>query len=186
LRQTIGCAALISIVPLSIGAIVALFMTEAPLVGRITAVVMPTAITFVAVLVLTSFDNARHRRRIESVRRMLLSRSGVDDDTFCSSFPDSDLKMLRLTRDGIARFFDVPPTCIHPNDQLDPDLQFASLEPMFHTYVTFYVLAECGAIHAPFTFYSDRVSDVLTLSQEISRILKHLPNVSDAQPDDSG
>jgi hypothetical protein len=181
-----GCAALISIVPLLVGAIVALFMTEVPLVGRITAILMPAAITFVAVLVLTSADNARHRRHIESVRRMLLCRSGVDDDTFCSSFPDFDSKMLRLTRNGIARFFDVPPTCIHPNDQLDPDLHFASLEPMFHTYVTFYVLSECGAIHAPFTFHSDRVSDVPTLSQEISRILKHLPNVSDALTDDGG
>ncbi len=186
MRQTIGCAALISIVPLLIGAIVALFMSEVPLVGRITVILLPAAITFVAVLILTSVDNARHRRHINAVRKMLLCRSGIDDDTFCSRFPDSDPKMLVLTREGIARFFDVPPTCIHPNDQLDPDLHFASLEPMFHTYVVFYVLSKCGAIQAPFTFHSDRVSDVPTLSQEISRILKQLPNVSDAQTDDSG
>jgi hypothetical protein len=182
----IGCAAMLAVVPLVIGSVIALFITDAPLVGRLTVATMPAAITFVAALLLAVFDHARHRSNINSVRKMLLSREQVGDSVFCSHFPDADPKMLTLTRDGIAQFFDVPSAYIHPTDQLDPDLRFSSLEPAFHTCVTYYVLAECGAIEAPFTFRSHRVTDVATLAKEISRILKRLPNVSDTSTDDGG
>jgi hypothetical protein len=180
----IGCAAVLAVVPLALGSIIALFMTDAPVGSRLIVATMPAAITFVAALLLAASDNARHRSNINSVRKLLLSRNQVDDATFCLYFPDADPEMLTLTRDGIAHFFGVPSACIHPTDQLDPDLRFTSLEPAFHTSVTFHVLAKCGAIEAPFTFRSHRVSDVATLAKEISRILKRLPNVSDTSSDD--
>ncbi|MEL6896233.1 MAG: hypothetical protein AAFP90_09040 [Planctomycetota bacterium] len=177
---------MLSIVPLVIGSVIALFMTDASLVGRLTVATMPAAITFIAALLLAASDRARQRSDIKSVREMLLSREQVDDSVFCSHFPDADPKLLTLTRDGIAQFFDVPSAYIHPTDQLDPDLRFTSLEPAFHTCVTYYVLAECGEIEAPFTFRSHRVSDVATLAYEISRLLKRLPNISDTSTDDDG
>ncbi|TWU15706.1 hypothetical protein Poly21_29030 [Allorhodopirellula heiligendammensis] len=180
----IGCAAVLAIVPLLVGAIGALSMTDAPLAGRLTVAVMPAAMVFMAVLLLALRDNARHRRHMKSVRKMLLDRRPVDDAEFCSHFPGSDPELLTLTRDGVARFFDVPSACIHPTDQLDSDFHFSSLEPAFHTCVVYHVLAECGAIDAPFTFRSHRVSDVATLSKEISHILKRLPNLSDVPTDD--
>lgn len=182
----IGCGAMLAVVPFVIGSLFALFMTDAPLVGRLTVTFMPAAITLVAAILLAASDHLRHRSNINSVRKMLLSRNPVDDAAFCSHFPDADPKLLTLTREGIARFFDVPPASIHPNDQLDPDLRFTSLEPAFHTCVAYYVLAECGAIEASFTFRSHRVSDVATLASEISRILGRLPNVSDTSADDGG
>ncbi len=182
----IGCAAVLAVVPLVLGSVIALFMTDAPVVGRLTVATMPAAITFVAAMFLAALDNARHRSSINSVRKMLLSRNQVDDAAFCSYFPDADFEMLTLTREGIAHFFDVPSACIYPTDQLDPDLRFTSLEPAFHTFVTFHVLAKCGAIEAPFTFRSNRVSDVATLAKEISRIKKRLPNVSDTSSNDDG
>ena len=186
LRQTIGCAGLLAIAPLLIGSVVALFMTDTALPGRLSIAIIPAAVTFVAALLLWFADDARHRRHFTAVREMLLSREEIDDAAFCAHFSGVDPEILCLTRQGIGTFFDVPPASIHPTDKLDPDLHFTYLEPAFHTCVTFHVLAERGAIGAPFTFRSHRVTDVGTLASEISRILKRLPNDSDASPDDGG
>ena len=171
----IGCAAVLAIVPLLIGTTVACFMTgDIPWYGRVVAALTPAAITFVAALLLIASDNARHKRNIAAVRRVLLEREPVNDELFCAQFPDVDSDTLRLTREGIAKFFDVPAGAIHASDQLEADLRFSSLEPAFHTCVTCFVLERRGAIEAPFTFRNSRVSDVGTLAAEIDRILKRL------------
>lgn len=79
-----------------------------------------------------------------------------------------------------------PVPSIHPSDQLEADLHFSSLEPSFQYCVAYYVLAECGAIEAPFTFRSSKVTDIGTLGAEISRMLDRLPNANDNDEQDGG
>lgn len=143
---------------------------------------MPAAIMFVAVLILISRDNARYRRHKLAVRKMLLLRKEMDDFEFCSQFPNIDGSFLRLTREGVASFFEVSVGCIHPTDQLDKDLYFKELEPSFHMFVTYYVLTRSSVIDAPFVFHADGLSDVGSLASEISRIQSQLSIASKTRP----
>ena len=177
---------MVAAIPLLIGILVSLLVRDIPIVGRALIAVMPAVITFIAATLLFATDALKHQSHMAAVRKTLRARSPVRDEDFCQYFPEVDAKMLRLTREGIAQFFDVPAETIHPSDELESDLHFSSLEPAFHSFVTYFVLAECCAIEASFTFRSSRMSDVGSLAKEISRIHQRLQYVADGEDKSGG
>jgi hypothetical protein len=126
---------------------------------------------FVAALVLFSRDHARHRRTVRRVRARLMARADASDDEFSQRFPNVDITLLKQTRLSIARFFDVPVEKIHAADSLRDDLEFAALEPSFHTFVVYHILNARNVEPRPFSFRTGKFDDLGGLVAEIQCVL---------------
>jgi len=75
------------------------------------------------------------------------------------------------TRQAVAAFFNVPVQKIHSKDNLRKDLGFESLEPGFHSFVAFHVLAARKVQTQSFLFNTGGLVDIGDLANEIQRLL---------------
>jgi hypothetical protein len=167
----IGCAGMIAAVALILGIIASLFSTEAPFPERLTIAIGPAGMAFVAALLLLTRDRARHVSAVKAVRQMLLAREDVSEAKFMAHFPDADPTLIAQTRQAVSKFFDVPAQKIHPTDDLRSNLQFDALEPGFHSFVVYQVLADRNVAPQPFWFKSGGLRDIGDLAKEIQRVL---------------
>jgi hypothetical protein len=174
MRGMIGCAGVISAVALVPGLIGSAFATNASPAERLMIALMPAGMTFIAALMLFSRDRARHRRTVRRVRDRLMARADASDDDFSRGFPGAESALLLQTRLAIATFFGVPIRKIHPTDHLRSDLEFAALEPSFHSFVVCHILNARNVEPKPFSFRTADLADLRDLVAEIQRVLDGL------------
>ncbi len=146
-------------------------MTEAPFAGRATIALMPSANTFAAALLLMASDHAKQRRHRSVAQRGLFRRPSMDDETFLTPFPSSERELALLVRSQIGAFFDVPPTTIHPTDELERDYHFSTFEPFFHAFVTTNVLVQYGLATPSFSFNTNGLRSLVDLTHEIANVV---------------
>jgi len=165
-----GCAGMLALVAFILASIVSLF-TSATLGGRLTLAIMSGTMTFLAALLLLARDRWRFTSTIRSVRRTLLARQDVSEAEYLKHFPASDPSLVVQTRQAVAAFFNVPVQKIHSKDNLRKDLGFESLEPGFHSFVAFHVLAARKVQTQSFLFNTGGLVDIGDLANEIQRLL---------------
>ncbi len=131
----IGCSGAFALVAFVIGFAVSLFVRDATWTDRLTMAVLPAALTFVAVLLLSSRDSVQHSSTMQSVRSALLAGDDTSDDDFVSSRPFENATLLLETRKAISRYFDVPTVKVSRGVRLIHDLHVDKLERSFQFFV---------------------------------------------------
>jgi len=155
-----------------LGLIGSLFAREANVAERLMVAAMPAAMAFLAALMLSARDRARHMRTVRKVRAKLLARDAVSDDEFLRSFASNDPALLQQTRRAIAQFFDVPVEKIRATDTLDGDFNTGVLEPGFHFFVVHHVLNARKIEPRAFQFRTGKlINDIGGFVAEIQRVL---------------
>jgi len=91
-----------------------------------------------AVLLLSARDFVGLGRRIRAVRKRLLRREEMSEEQFREEFPHWSVDTAVSTRKALAKFFEVPPRIIYPNDELDEIYLFSKFEPQLR----FFLVAE--------------------------------------------
>jgi hypothetical protein len=154
LFDMIGCAATIAAVAFVIGCIGSFFALEATLGERLMIASMTAGMTFLAAFVLFLRDRVSKVLSRRSVRRKILVRAEISESEFVHEaiLSGVDEALMVQTRGAIARFFDVPMSKIYPMDNLSKVFAFDNLEPEFHNYVVFQILAERGLEDQSFWF----------------------------------
>ncbi len=82
-------------------------------------------------------------------------------------------------RNAITEFLAVPAEWVHPQDDLRKELSLDTLEPEFHSFVVFHVLAArkiglANAKQVSFQFDSACLSNLGELCAEVQRVVDHL------------
>jgi len=167
----IGCAGMIAGVAFVFGIVGSLFATEAGLAERLMIALMPAALAFIAALLLFARDHARHTATMRMVRQMLLARQDISDGDYLAHFPEADSTLIAQVRQAVSELFDVPAQKIHPTDSLRNDLRFYALEPYFHSFVVYHVLAARNITPRSFTFNTGALTDIGDLAKEAQRVL---------------
>lgn len=170
-----------ALVAFVIGGAVSLCVRDASWTDRLIISTMPAVITFVAVLLLSSRDHAKHSAAMRSVRNRLLTGPDTTDDDFVSLRPFDATAILLDTRKAISRFFDVPAGKINRDVQLIRDLHVDKLEPAFQFYVVDSVIAAQQITPKPFGFSMDGLDTIDDLAVAIQNVLVGFDQNSDNQ-----
>ncbi len=177
----IGYSGAIALVIFAIGGAVSLFVRDASWTDRLIMATMPAAITFVAVLLLSSRDHAKNSATMRSVRNRLLAGTDTTDDDFVSLRPFNTTAILLETRKAISRFFDVPACKINRDVRLIQDLHVDKLEPAFQLYVVDSVIASQQIAPKPFGFSMVGLDTIDDLAVAIQNVLVAFDKNSDNQ-----
>lgn len=179
-----GCAGMLALIALPFGLIGALFVREAGWRERLLLACMPSAMTFVAALLLMGRDHLSNIVRISSVRRKLQSRRDVTAAEFVEPFPDCEPALLADIRQAIAEFFAVPPEKIHPTDDLQNDYLASFNGAPLHSAVMSAVF-EARGVWPGVKFRPDKLKTVGDLARKIQRSLeRHTQRPEDREGDD--
>lgn len=181
MRLLIGCSAVLSLVAFVIRFAVSLFVRDATWTDRLMMAAMPAVVTFVAALLLSTRDSAKHSGTVQSVRNALLGGDDTSDDDFVSSRPSKDATSLLEARQAISRFFDVPTGKIGRDVRLIHDLHVDRLEPSFQFYVIDSVIASQQVAPKPFGFSMAGLETIDDLTDAIRNVLDGFDRNSDNQ-----
>lgn len=172
MRFLIGCSGVFALGIFVIGfAISLLFARDASWTDRLMMATLPAVITFVAVLLLSSRDSARHAATMRFVRNDLLVGADTSDDEFASLRPIDDAALLLETRKAISQFFGVPTGKLRRDVQLIDDLHVDKLEPSFQFYVVDSVIASQQIEPKPFEFSMSGLATIDDLTDAIRNVL---------------
>lgn len=171
MRAMIGCAGMIAAVAFFIVGIITLFVPDGTIGERLLVAALAAATVFVAAILLCARDHMRHLAALRRVRRMLLARENANSRDFAAHFPMVDAALIVQTRDAVSAFLGVPAAKLRHTDRLRNDLQFDALEPAFHSFVVYSILAARSVAPQPFTFRTGELADLGDLANEVQRIL---------------
>ncbi|MEW4487104.1 hypothetical protein AB1L42_03435 [Thalassoglobus sp. JC818] len=134
MQSLIFMALTIAFVALLCGGLGSLFAQDAGLRERIFMAVMTSAMAFVATLILGLRDLFRFRKASRQTRQRILERPDFFEAEFYSK-ADIDPELMKIVREAIAQFFDVPVSKIRPTDNFETDLHIDPTEFNFQHFV---------------------------------------------------
>jgi hypothetical protein len=170
-RPTIGCAGILAIIAFALVFAGMSLFGHTNLQERAFGSAMTAALTFVASLLLFLRDQQQFIVTKRKVREKLLTRTNLGESVFLSKFPISDTITLANTRIAVAKFFDVPPEKIYPDDNLCVDLLFDKLEPAFHSFVANSVFIAQNLNIKSFWFRTAGLVNINDLAVEIQQAI---------------
>ncbi|TWT52202.1 hypothetical protein KOR42_30700 [Thalassoglobus neptunius] len=127
-------ALVVAFVALLCGGLGSLFAQDAGPGERILMALMTSATAFVATLILGLRDLIRFRRDSRRTQQHLLERPDFFEAEFRSE-ADVDPELMKVVREAIAQFFDVPVSKIRPTDNFETDLHIDPTEVNFQHFV---------------------------------------------------
>lgn len=140
-NSMIGCAGMIALVTLLFGALLSLAIPNATPAERISTAFMPSALSFIAAIILFRRDRVSRRGQEIRLRRQLLNRRDVGESEYLTYFPNIEPALMSQIRHAIAEFVQVPVEKIHATDRLREDLMADSIEPGLYYFVINRVIA---------------------------------------------
>ena len=134
MRSLIIMALVVAFMALLCGGLGSLFAQEAGPGERILMAVMTSAMAFVAALILGLRDLLRFRKASRQTQQHLLERPDFFEAEFQSE-AEVDPELMKIVREAIAQFFDVPVYKIRPTDNFETDLHIDPTEFNFQHFV---------------------------------------------------
>ncbi len=167
----LGCAIPIAVLFFVFGMLFSFAIPEGlSLLGRLGIATMIGGVTFFVVILLCLRDRTKFFSTKKRVHQRLMARHDVSDDDFCLAF-HLDRSILLDVRQALALFFTVPPTKIHPTDQLAV-FEYNSFEPNLHLFIISHILNKRRRTISSFTFPEHPNSRIEDLAREISVIVE--------------
>jgi hypothetical protein len=160
-----GCAAIAAL----IGGIGMLFWPGVTFGEWIIGLLMLASITFVAVIILKIRDGNQYESHIRVIRTALLARKDITDDEFRIPYQAEDAPWALQVREAIAKFYQVPASKIHPDDDLAADLGFYMFDIVITHYVFCHVLAANRLEDRRFSMSIENLHRLPDLTNEIRR-----------------
>ena len=178
-RQLIGCAGTLAAVGFIAGIVISFLEGSATIGECLLSGAIGAGITFVAAVFLFCNDNLKRASAKKAAGERLSVTPNVSDADLVAAITYVEPVFLVQVRNAIAEFLAVPAEWVHPQDDLRKELSLDTLEPEFHSFVVFRVLAarEIGLANAKqvsFQFDSACLSNLGDLCAEVQRVVDHL------------
>ena len=138
--QSIGCAGRLALIGFIIACPFAFFIEARHWQEYLIPPCMTATFTFVAALLLFARDFAKRNGALQEVQHRLNSRSPMDDERFLAEPIACSDETIRMTRDAISEFFEVPVRCIYRNDSLNDIYNVSDFEPEFYFFTFDFVI----------------------------------------------
>lgn len=127
--------------------------------------------TLISALLLTVYDDAKHKATIRTVRRRLLAAEALAEEQLQGVPPHQGSAILLETRRKISRFYRVPIEKVSDSLRLVEDLSVDKLSPAFQYAVVDGVLASQEIVARHFHFSLRGLETVRDLADAIQRIV---------------
>jgi hypothetical protein len=161
------------------GVVISFLEGDATLEGRLLHGAIGAGLTFVAAVFLFCNDELKRRSERKAVGERLSGYPLVSDAELVAAIPHVDPVLLVQVRNSVAEFFSVPVEWVHPHDDLGKEMALDEVEPDFHSFVVFHVLAArkiglANARQVSFRFDSACLLNLGDLWVEVQRVVDRL------------